>query len=67
MKQGTGIVERGEIVEVVLGRYKIASFDRDGIITPPLEPMMEGQIYTAGDKVYYFIFGDGTGKILCGF
>lgn len=67
MKKVAGIVERGTIAEAGPDGYTVASFDRDGIVTPPLMPMIEGQTYAAGDKVYYFVFGDGTGKILCGF
>ena len=60
-----GIIERGEIVSVDQGKYKIASLDRDGIITPPMLPIDDKE-YAVGDKVYYFYFKDGTGRIICG-
>lgn len=65
MERECGIIERGEIMETVQDGYRIVSFDRDGITTPPLKPLEEGQTYSDGDKVYYFIFKDGTGRIIC--
>ena len=66
MEREYGIIERGEIKEAVQGGYIIASIDRNGIVTPPIKALEEGQSYSVGDKVYYFIFKDGTGRILCG-
>mgnify|MGYP006873098553 CR=1 FL=1 len=59
-----GIIERGKIISAEAGGYVIASIDRDGIETPPLAALHSGETYSAGDHVYYFIFGDGTGRIL---
>lgn len=37
--------------------------DGDGHITISTEPAAG---YAVGDMVYYFVFPDGTGKIICG-
>ena len=72
MEREKGIIERGEILEQSAGGYIIKSLDRDGITTPPLRTIQDGQAgvtppaYAVGDKVYYFIFKDGTGRIICG-
>ena len=74
------VIERGEITEIRGTKYKIRSYDRDGIITPPLPvlidpPWAEGCAvedcpqhcrveYLAGDKVCFVLFPDGTGFIL---
>ena len=58
-----GAIERGEIAEVSGNGYIVMSLDRDGITTPPLDE----ETYSVGDKVYYFYFRDGTGRIICGF
>lgn len=59
-----GTIERGIVKSVADGQYTVASLDRDGITTPPLATLDESE-YLAGDKVIYFIFPDGTGRILC--
>lgn len=66
MERERGIIERGMILEKTDDGYKIASIDRDGIEIPPIKPLEDGQTYAAGQKVYYFAFGDGTGRIICG-
>lgn len=60
-----GIVERGEVSQVHQDGYIISSLDRNGIITRPIKPVGT-ESYKAGDRVYYFIFNDGTGRIICG-
>lgn len=60
-----GIIERGIITAAADGRYTVASYDRGGITTPPLAAL-GGEGYSAGDKVIYFIFPDGTGRVICG-
>lgn len=58
-------IERGKIKEVRSGMYIVASLDRDGIETPPIPRMTSGvEPYHVGDKVYFFLFGDGEGMIL---
>lgn len=59
-------IERGYIVDVTAdGGYCVASYDRPGIETPPIKPI-NSNTYTKGNLVYFFLFPDGTGKILCG-
>lgn len=63
-KQTGATVERGIITGTEGGGYTVKSYDRDGIESPPIPPM-NNESYTKGDKVYFFLFPDGTGKILC--
>lgn len=57
------VVERGEIVSVSSDAYTVRSLDRSGII--PLPTTTIGlETYSVGDIVYFFVFGDGTGRIL---
>ena len=58
-------IERGIIAEVREDGYVVASIDRDGIISPPIQPIGEND-YAEGDLVCFFLFPDGTGKIICG-
>lgn len=58
------IIERGEILSVTDSGYTVASLDREGIESPPIFPTDE-RSYTVGDTVYFFLFRDGTGRILC--
>lgn len=57
-------MERGKITSVSENGYTVASFDRDGIISPPIDDI-NGKSYAVGDTVYFFLFSDGTGKIMC--
>lgn len=58
-------IERGKIMSVTENGYTVSSFDRNGIETPPITAI-DDSTYAAGDTVYFFVFSDGTGKILCG-
>lgn len=59
-------IERGYILDVTVdGGYYVASYDREGIETPPIKPINDNT-YAKGDLVYFFLFPDGTGKIICG-
>ena len=60
-----GIIERGTVTEITDGKYSVASIDREGIVTPPMLPLMDGSIFSVGDQVVYFYFDDGTGRIIC--
>jgi hypothetical protein len=60
-----GIIERGEVTTAEDGYYTVKSIDREGIETPPLRPLMDGYSFTVGQKVCYFYFKDGTGRIVC--
>lgn len=59
------VIERGTILTASEAGYTVASFDREGIQSPPILPI-DGAVYTVGSRVYFFLFPDGTGKILCG-
>lgn len=65
-----GIIERGKITTITDGGYSVSSLDRDGIVTPPLKAIQYGQSsgtlpnYKVGDRVYFFVFSDGTGRII---
>lgn len=56
------VMERGVIVQADGELYTVASLERDGIETPPIPAVNE--TYNAGDRVFYFLFRDGTGMIL---
>ena len=58
-------IERGTVKTAGETGYTVASFDREGIVSPPITGIDERR-YTVGDTVYFFLFPDGTGKILCG-
>jgi len=60
-------IERGWIAEASDGLYRVASYGRDGLVTPWIMPLDPEAEYTAGDKVYFFLFNDGTGRILGSF
>lgn len=63
-------IERGRVTDRGEGGYRVASLDRDGIeslFIPAIESNGESgpAEYTVGDTVYFFIFRDGTGRIIC--
>ena len=58
------VIERGIVLTAEAGLYTVASFDRDGIVTPPIAAANDDN-YQADDIVCFFLFRDGTGKILC--
>lgn len=60
------IIERGQITEVTGNGCKVRSFDRDGIVTPPIEPITE-ETFSVDDYVYFFLFPDGKGRIISRF
>lgn len=72
-------IERGEIIYAVGTHYVVKSLSRDGIESPPIPalplvaevymdeyrgPQFFHKEYAAGDRVYFFLFGDGQGMIL---
>jgi hypothetical protein len=63
----TARIERGWIAEASNGFYRVASYGRSGLVTPWIVPLDPEAEYTAGDKVYFFLFDDGTGRILGSF
>ena len=56
-------IERGMILEATEDGYLVASLDRLGIVSPPI-PTIQTPELSEGDKVYFFLFQDGTGGIL---
>ena len=58
-------IERGVIVSADETGYIVASRERDGIESRPIQAM-GGAVYSAGDKVLFCLFHDGTGIILAG-
>lgn len=58
------VIERGKISTVSINGYTVESLDRQGITTP-LITGIDDTNYTVGDIVLFFLFRDGTGKILC--
>lgn len=56
-------IERGLVMHAVDGKYIVQSYDRTGLTTPPIEAINQKQ-YNAGDRVYFFLFDDGGGKII---
>lgn len=56
-------LERGYVADAKEGKYRIASYDRHGITTPPLGSFHD-DTFSIGDKVIFVLFPDGSGKIL---
>lgn len=56
-------IERGSIKEVAAAGCRVESFDRPGIITPPI-PAIGSAEFSDGDLVYFFVFEDGRGLII---
>lgn len=61
---GRAAIERGRIASAADGKYTIESTDRPGMTTPPIQSMNEEE-YAAGEAVCFFLFPDGTGRIMC--
>lgn len=57
-------LERGVIESIQDGKYRVASLTRDGISSMPIRPVHGEDVYQVGDRVYFFLFGDGDGLIL---
>ena len=58
------VVERGKIITASGGLYTVSSYDRDGVETPPITAFLNLE-YQVGDQVYFFLFSDGSGRIIC--
>lgn len=56
-------IERGRVTEVDDGKYRVASFCREGIITPEIFAI-PGVIAKKNDLVLFCLFPDGDGMIL---
>lgn len=57
------VVERGEILSASADTYTVLSLDRDGIVSLPTTAVGL-ETYAVGDLVYFFVFADGTRRIL---
>lgn len=57
------MMERGEIAEKTDEGYRVKSYDRDGVVTAAL-PAMDGKTFGIGQKVYFFMFPDGSGLVV---
>lgn len=72
-------IERGRILRSMGGGWEVESYDRPGVITPPLKTIDDNKYtvtveettytihkpgYQAGMDVYFFMFDDGKGLIL---
>ena len=56
------IIERGEVLTEESGAYTVKSYDRDGVTTPPIKAIADS--FDVGDRVFFFLFRDGSGRIL---
>ena len=59
-------IERGRIISAEDDGYRVMSYSRGGITTPPL-PAISDATYKVDDRVYFFVFSDGHGAILAAF
>ena len=62
-REDTAAIDRGEIARISGSGYIVKSYGRDGLVSPAI-PAMGEATYQAGDKVYFFLFEDGDGRIL---
>ena len=64
-KPATGAtIERGRITEVADGGYRVKNLDRPGLISRMITGT-DNTVYESEDQVYFFMFNDGNGKIIC--
>ena len=56
-------IERGQVTAAKEDGYIVESYDRPGVITPPIKGM-NNEEHSAGDRVFFFLFNDGDGKII---
>ena len=59
------VIERGKVLSAGENGYTVASLDRPGIEAPEIKAI-DKSTYTVGSMVYFFLFADGTGRIICG-
>ena len=62
-REFTAKIDRGEIVLADPNGYVIESYGRYNLRTPKIRAIGNEE-YQAGDRVYFFLFDDGDGKIL---
>lgn len=56
-------IERGIVTHADEDGYIVQSYDRSGLVTPKIKSIHQHQ-YDAGDRVYFFLFDDGCGRII---
>lgn len=56
-------LERGYVAEAKGSRYRIASYDRQGVTTPLIGSFRD-DTFSIGDQVIFALWPDGSGKIL---
>lgn len=57
-------LERGRVVNIENGKYRVESLDRPGLSSTPMK-IFSGETLTKGDSVFFYLFADGDGIILC--
>lgn len=57
------LIERGEVLTAEDAAYTVKSYDRDGVVTPPI-PAIDNVNPDVGNRVFFFMFNDGSGRII---
>ena len=57
------LIERGKVTQAEQDGYIVESYERPGVITPPIKGI-NNENYGAGDRVFFFLFNDGDGRII---
>ena len=58
------LVERGRIAQIANDGYRVENLDRRGLTSRVITGADDTE-YDVDDMVYFFMFRDGTGKIIC--
>lgn len=58
-------IERGIVTAKSGSKYTVESYDRPGIIAEGIKSADANTTFSKNDKVFFFFFPDGTGKIIC--
>lgn len=57
-------LERGRVTKIENGKYRVESLDRPGLKSTAMK-VFSGETLTEGDSVFFYLFADGDGIILC--
>lgn len=57
-------LERGRVAKIENGKYRVESLDRPGLKSTAIK-VFSGETLTEGDSVFFYLFADGDGIILC--
>lgn len=57
-------LERGRVVGIENEKYRVESLDRPGLKSKAMK-VFSGETLTEGDSVFFYLFADGDGIILC--